>query len=135
MKCSHVPCGKPYHLSCLALTTEKYKEFTQEYRSQWKCPECVYTTPRSDNSETPIRYHGITQKCFTPSINVNTMRGSRNASHSCAMDTEEKLLKEFREFRLEVLTQLDEQKKEYKLLLNRFANTELQLQELKKEMP
>lgn len=131
MECSRVKCKKKFHLICLALTTEKVEAFTPEYRSLWICPECSCTMPKRGNTDTPVRGTAVASNTFSPISHVNTAdRGSRRNT-SEVIDTESLVLDEIREFRWEVKYHLEEQRKEYVLLQNRFINTETELKELK----
>ncbi|CAB3259771.1 unnamed protein product [Arctia plantaginis] len=134
MKCSRGECGKTYHLSCLAITIEKFKEFTLEYRSQWTCPECVCSIPKGNNSDTPVRSHVTIDKSFTPGNYLNTGRGSKNPNTSFVANKEDIIIEEIREFRMEMKNKLEDQIKEYKLLKNRFTKSETELEELKKQV-
>ncbi|XP_060807640.1 uncharacterized protein LOC132903393 [Amyelois transitella] len=114
------------------MSEEKFEELTVEYKKQWRCPECIRSVPRKDNSNTPVRGI-IMNKSFTPSTYINTERGNRvNPNESMCIETESRLVEEMREFRLEVMARMDNQSKEYTLLLNRFTNQEKELGELRK---
>lgn len=131
MECSRVKCKKKFHLSCLALTTEDVKAFTPEHRSMWICPECACTMPKRGNKDTPVRGTTVASKMCSPNCNVNTAeRGSRRNT-SEVIDTESLLLDEIREFRWEVQSHLEQQRKDYLLLQNRFIITEKELKEVK----
>lgn len=131
MECSQAKCKKKFHLICLALTTEKVKAFTPEYRSRWICPECTCTMPKRGNTNTPVRGSTTTSEPFSPSSYVNTKERGSRINTSEIMDAEDQLLNEIREFRWEVKSQMEQQRKEYVLLQNRFINTEKELRELK----
>lgn len=86
--------------------------------------------PKKDNSNTPVR--GIPMnKTFTPSSFVNTERGVRiNPNEVSMVENDPRLHEEIRDFRYEMISRLDEQRREYTLLQKRFVNTENVLQEL-----
>ncbi|KAH9642685.1 hypothetical protein HF086_011042 [Spodoptera exigua] len=135
MQCSRPECTKLYHLSCLALTREKYEALTEDYVSCWMCPECVSMIPKRNNSETPVRSTQNTimdSTSFTPSSYVNTARGSRHCQKTT--DTEDKLFEVLHEFRLEMKSRLDNQIKEYGMLKKRFVATETELREVRSLM-
>lgn len=131
MECSQPKCKKKFHLICLALTTEQVEAFTPEYRSRWICPECTCTMPKRGNADTPVRGNTTTSKPLPPNSYVNTNKRGSCLNTSEIMDTENQLLNEMREFRWEVKSQLEQQRKEYDLLQNRFITTETELKELK----
>lgn len=130
MDCSKETCKKSYHLKCLAMKKEKFEALTQEQKELWVCPECLCTMPKKDNSNTPVR--GIPMnKTFTPSSFVNTERGVRiNPNEVSMVENDPRLHEEIRDFRYEMISRLDEQRREYTLLQKRFVNTENVLQEL-----
>lgn len=131
MECSRINCKKKFHQTCLALTMQDAETFTPEYKNLWICPECTCAMPKRGNKDTPVRGTTVTSKVFSPSNYVNTAeRGSRwNTSEE--IDTESLLRDELREFRGEVKFYLEEQRKEYILMRNRFVNTETELKEVK----
>lgn len=134
MKCEQEGCKKLYHLKCLTLTKEKFEAFTEEYKLNWRCPECVCSIPKRDNSETPVRGNPVINKTHTPSY-VNTERGSRISKKEITdVDSISKIMREIQEFRCEMKLQMEEQIKEYSLLKHRFINTETELQHLRETM-
>lgn len=134
MECSEGRCKKLYHLKCLNITKEKFEDFTQEYKVNWVCPECVRAMPKMDNTDTPVRGNPVLNKTFTPISHVNVNRGSHNEDLSIIMDTESKVLKELQEFRSETKMHMDEQAKKYELLHNQFKKMETELWEIRKKM-
>ncbi|CAH2239452.1 jg24388, partial [Pararge aegeria aegeria] len=134
MECAYEKCRKIYHLNCLAVSQEQFEEMTEDYKASWRCPECMRAVPKGNNADTPVR--GITlNKTFTPSsCKVNTVRGNRVVLDETRMEAEDRILEEMREFRLEMKSRLEEQKKEYTLLLDRFSMVESELRVIKQSM-
>ncbi|KAL4709465.1 hypothetical protein ACJJTC_012802 [Scirpophaga incertulas] len=130
MGCSQIKCKKRFHFKCLALTKEKFEALTQEHKDQWICPECVCMMPKSCNTNTPVRGTASTSKTSTPSsfVNIADRASRRNAGEIIVCD-DTQLLDEIQEFRLEVKSQLEEQRKQYILLQSRFINIETELRE------
>lgn len=134
MKCEQEECKKLYHLKCLALTKEKFESFTEEYKLNWRCPECVCSIPKRDNSETPVRGNPGMNTTFSPCY-VNAERGGRISKKEMSeVDNNSKILQELREFRFEMKLRMEEQVKEYALLKNMFIKTETELLNLREIM-
>lgn len=127
-------CKRLYHLKCLALNEKNFEPFTEEYKGKWLCPECVRDIPKTDNSETPVRGHAIMNKTFTPNADyVNTERGGRTRAHDrYTNETDNGILDEIKEFRLEMQIKMMEQKLDYEKLKSKLDNTETELQLLRK---
>lgn len=132
MECSQENCKKLYHLKCLAITEKTFELFTQEYKSDWRCPECVRDIPKRGNSDTPVRGLATMNQTFTPNAFVSTQRGGSCRNNELQTDDDEmKILAEIREFRLEMRMKMVKQTEEYESLKNRFMSTESELQKLR----
>ncbi|CAH2218046.1 jg13432 [Pararge aegeria aegeria] len=93
MECRQENCKKIYHMKCLMLSKKQFEEFTEQYKTNWRCPECMRDDPKGDNSDTPVRATAM-NKTFTPSSYVNKQRGNRVAHSELRIETEEKVLEE-----------------------------------------
>ncbi|CAG4959405.1 unnamed protein product [Parnassius apollo] len=117
---------------CVSITAEQYQNFTEEEKGKWVCPECRCNIPKVDNTNTPIRGVCVMAKSFSPSFYVNKERRDRHNYREVCNDS--RIIEEIREFRMEMISRLDDQMKEYKRLEKRFINTETELRELKNIM-
>lgn len=134
MECMQEKCKKLYHLKCLALSTKQFEEMSEDYKSNWRCPECLRDAPKGNNSDTPVR-GAVMNKTFTPSTSyVTKERGGGVMLDESRIGMEERLLEELREFRWEVKSRFEEQSKEYESLLDKFIKTESELREMKQSM-
>ncbi|KAL4718057.1 hypothetical protein ACJJTC_010695 [Scirpophaga incertulas] len=120
IKCSK--CAKFYDFSCINISKEKFKGFSQSYKDQWLCPSCTCSRPKGDNTSTPIRAStAVTASDDTHSSeNINTTRGSRQVSKTKISRDDPTpnpglvtLIAELRQLRLEV-TEVKQQNTEIK---------------------
>lgn len=130
MKCSNKKCKKEYDLKCLNIELDIFKTFTREYKDKWICPECICSTPKQANLNTPVRVNKtISDTLFTPSNNnINTQRGSQSKLTPSVTDTDSLLLEELRALRSEIISRLDSQENEIKHLQNLFSQTKTDLE-------
>ncbi|XP_053612384.1 uncharacterized protein LOC128676346 [Plodia interpunctella] len=133
MECSREKCMKLYHLKCLGIAKEAFDELTQEQKVSWICPECVCSNPKRGNSDTPVRT-SVLNKIFTPSY-VNTERGSRPNQADISLTYDEmRVAEELRELRVQMDSRFDVQMNAYKQLQDRFCKSEIELQEIRKQL-
>lgn len=136
MECGNDKCKKLYHLNCLAITPEVFETFTEESKNKWVCPECVCTSRKRKDNNTPVR-GSVMNKSFTPNNFVNYERGSRHKTTESPKTNDNDmstLLREMQLFHAEIMDRLDNQTRAYEQLQDRFQNTEHELNELKKCM-
>lgn len=49
-------CNDNYDLDCSNVSPQRfYNTMTKEHKKKWKCPSCLCKTPKSDNTDLPIR--------------------------------------------------------------------------------
>ncbi|KAF9806174.1 hypothetical protein SFRURICE_016373 [Spodoptera frugiperda] len=48
-------CLLYHHTLCVNISNKEFKNLTNDAKSKWSCPACCSKTPRSDNSDTPVR--------------------------------------------------------------------------------
>lgn len=133
IECSKKTCNKVFELKCLGIPTENFETYSQEYKDQWVCPECVCSQRKpSRNADTPVSRTSGPASTFSRSSNVNTQRGSRIKTAESPM-TEQKpnLLEEIKDFRLEVMSRLDSQTSLMENMQEIFNCTKNELQELR----
>lgn len=51
-------CHLKYDIECVNITSQRYNGFDPERKRNWKCPECCCKTPKTGNTNTPIRPNG-----------------------------------------------------------------------------
>lgn len=140
MECSKVTCKKLYDLKCIGFTQQKFEFLSQEEKDKWICPECVCSNPKAGNSDTPVRSSLMSfNKTFTPSTNINTVRGSKTTQINLDMtsDTEcndNLLLTEFREFRSEMICLFEKQAKDYNELQKILYRNESELYAIRESL-
>lgn len=133
IECSKKTCNKVYELKCLGIPTENFVTYSQEYKDQWVCPECICSQRKpSRNADTPVSRTSGQANTFSTSSNVNTQRGSRlKTAESPMMEQKSNLLEEIKDFRLEVISRLDSQTSIMDNMQEIFNCTKNELQELR----
>lgn len=53
IQCSR--CVDKYHFSCLNISADKLRTFSDSYKATWICPSCRCKEPKKDNTHTPVR--------------------------------------------------------------------------------
>ncbi|CAG4932102.1 unnamed protein product [Parnassius apollo] len=132
IECSQKTCRKVYHYMCVSITAEQYQNFTEEEKGKWVRPECRCNIPKVDNTNTPVRGVCVMDKSFSPSFYMNKERRDRHNYREVCNDS--RIIEEIREFRMEMISRLDDQMKKCKRLEKRFIKTETELRELKNIM-
>lgn len=132
MECSQKECKKVFHVECLAWPREEFDAITDEFKKQWKCPECIRVIPKKVDSDTPVRGNMLVNQSFTPSGYVNTVRGRRTYNESFLMDSENSLMEELRGLGSEMRSRFDNQTEQFILLRNEFVDTKNELFETRK---
>lgn len=133
IECSKRTCNKVYEIKCLGLTTENFENFSQEYKDQWVCPECVCSQRKPNrNADTPVSRTSGQASTSSICSNVNTQRGSRiKKAQSPMMEQKSNLQEEMKSFRLEVIARLDSQTTIMENMQELFDCTKNELQQLR----
>lgn len=130
MECSNEKCKKRYDLECLEISTDTFGSYTQSFKKNWICPECVCSKPKVGNIETPIRSNTLKSDIntyTTPMSFVSAQRGSKANFTPTVSNNDSDLLKELREFRSDMVARMDSQAQAINFLLNQFYQTKTEL--------
>lgn len=130
MECSNEKCKKRYDLECLEISTGTFGSYTQSFKKNWICPECVCSKPKVGNIETPIRSNTLKSDIntyTTPMSFVSAQRGSKANFTPTVSNNDSDLLKELREFRSDMVARMDSQAQAINFLLNQFYQTKTEL--------
>lgn len=119
IKCTK--CTLVYHLECLNI-----KNDNTNFRSTWLCPECIASTPKGDNSETPLRLksqqkdntqsdsptetsNNMTEQVLSSSEIYNLLRDIKSELNLFRSDNR----KQIDNFKTEIISLIEEKNKEY----------------------
>ncbi|KAJ2954682.1 hypothetical protein O0L34_g2977 [Tuta absoluta] len=75
MECSNTKCALLFCLLCINITQEEFNQFTDSYKADWLCPQCIPKIRKGDH--TPVRSAAVSQLNDTFTKNINVTRGSR----------------------------------------------------------
>lgn len=48
-------CRGKFDLICAGISADSFRQFGEEHKKRWSCPECTGKLPRGDNTDTPVR--------------------------------------------------------------------------------
>ncbi|KAI5635723.1 hypothetical protein NE865_11519 [Phthorimaea operculella] len=75
MECSNKKCGLLFCLLCVNKTQAEFDQFTDYFKADWLCPQCIAKVPKGDH--TPMRSATGSQLNDTFTKNINVTRGNR----------------------------------------------------------